>query len=70
MSETLEIAITAIRMFAEQHPRPAHVNQQQAAEMLNVSRHTVSRMLKAGTLRYNKVGMIPISEIDRALAAK
>lgn len=70
MSEAIEVAITAIRMFAEQHPRPPHVNQQQAAQMLNVSRHTIGRMVKAGTLRANKFGMIPIGEVDRALAGR
>jgi excisionase family DNA binding protein len=66
----LEIALAAVRIYAESHPRPSHVNQQQAAEMIGVSRHTVGRMLKAGTLRFNKLGMIPIREIDEAIASK
>ena len=35
--------------------------------MLGVSRATVGRLLKAGTLRLNKCGLIPIAEIDKAL---
>lgn len=69
MSE-LEIAKKAVRLYAESHPRPSHVNQQQAAEMIGVSRHTVGRMLKAGVLRFNKFGLIPISEIDEAIASQ
>lgn len=67
MSEALEVAVTAVRLYAEMHPRPSQVTQLQAAEMLGVSRATVSRMLKAGTIRLNKCGLIPISEIDKAL---
>lgn len=66
----IDIAEAAIRRYAESHPRPPQVTQSQAAEMLHVSRPTVSRMIRAGTLRLNNCGMIPVSEIDRALAAK
>ncbi len=31
----LETAIKAVQLYAEMHPRPPHVNQQQAAEMLH-----------------------------------
>jgi predicted transcriptional regulator len=68
--EQLNIALTAIRMHAAMHPRPSQVTQVQAAEMLGVSAPTVSRMVKFGTLKLNKCGLIPISEIDQALAAK
>lgn len=63
----LEIAQQAVRLFAESHPRPTQVTQAQAAEMLGISRPTVSRMVKAGTIRLNACGMIPIGEIDRVL---
>lgn len=66
MTEALAIALEAVRHYAETHPRPTHVTQLQAADMLHISRATVSRMVKAGTLRLNKCGMIPIEEIDRA----
>lgn len=48
-------------------PRPFQVTQGQAAEILGVSRATVSKMVKSGTFTLNKCGMIPISQIDRAL---
>ena len=66
MTEQLAIALEAVQRYAEMHPRPTHVTQLQAAEMLGLSRATVSRLVKAGALRLNKCGMIPIEEIDRA----
>jgi predicted XRE-type DNA-binding protein len=70
MTDIVQIAATAVRLYAESHPRPPHVTQSQAAEMLHVSRPTVSRMVRAGTLKLNGCGLIPISEIDRVLAAR
>jgi len=66
----LDIAMMAVRLYAETHPRPSQVTQAQAAEMLNLSRATVSRMVQAGTLRLNKCGLIPITEIDLALQSR
>ncbi|MGB4062535.1 MAG: helix-turn-helix domain-containing protein [Azonexus sp.] len=63
----LKIAMKAVQLYAESHPRPGHVTQEQAAEMLGISRATVSRMVKFGTLKLNKVGRIPMSDIDKAL---
>jgi len=37
----LQIAAKAVQIYAETHPRPTHVTQVQAAEMLNLSRYTV-----------------------------
>jgi hypothetical protein len=67
MSE-LETAVRAVEIYAARNPRPTQVNQKQAAEMLGVSARTVHNMLKAGTLRLNKCGMIPIELIDKARA--
>lgn len=67
--EHIAVAVAAVRRYDELRPRPRQVTQTQAAEMLGVSVSTISRMLKAGLLRLNKFGMIPISEIDSALAA-
>ena len=67
--ELINITEFAIRRFAESHPRPPHVTKGQAAEMLNISRPTLNRLIAAGAVRPNKCGMIPISEIDRALAS-
>lgn len=63
----LETAIQAVRIYAETHPRPAHVNQKQAAEMLGLSHVTVRKMIRTGEIRMNAAGMIPIVEIDRVL---
>jgi excisionase family DNA binding protein len=66
MSE-IEIAVKAVQLYAERHPRPCQVTITQAAEMLGLSRHTVSKMVKAGQFKLNKCGLIPIEQIDRAL---
>lgn len=47
--------------------RPRHVTQRQAAEMLNLSNSTISRMVKAGSIRLNKCGLIPIDQIDEVV---
>lgn len=47
--------------------RPLHVNQSQAAEMLNLSVSTVSRMVKAGNIRLNKCGMIPMDQLEECV---
>lgn len=66
MSE-IEIAVKAVQIYAERHPRPCQVTITQAAEMLGLSRHTVAKMLRAGQFRLNKCGLIPIEQVDRAL---
>lgn len=68
MTEIQQIAFFAVRMYAESHPRPSSVTISQAAEMLGLSRPTVTKLIERGVLRYNKLGKIPVSEIDRALA--
>lgn len=68
MSE-VDIAMKAIQLYAETHPRPSQVTQDQAAEMAGVSRGTISKMIKSGQLKLNDFGRIPVSEIDRAIAA-
>jgi len=70
MTDPIEIAHTAVRLYAETHPRPPQVTQSQAAQMLGISRATVSRMVRGGQIRLNGCGMIPTSEIDRVLAAQ
>ena len=69
MSE-IEIALKAVQLYAETHPRPSHVTQVQAAEMIGISRETVRKMIRQGRIRMNEAGMIPVSEIDRVLAPK
>lgn len=65
----LDIALKAVELYASAHPRPPHVNQTQAAEMLRLDPKTVRKLVRAGTIRLNGCGMIPIAEIDKVLAA-
>jgi excisionase family DNA binding protein len=67
MSEIDALAEKVIELYAGRHPRPCQVTITQAAEMLGLSRHTVSKMLRAGQFKLNKCGMIPIEQVDRAL---
>lgn len=68
-NEVISLARRAVQLYAETHPRPTHVTQMQAAEMLGISRWTVSKMVKAGDLKLNRCGLIPIEEIDKARGA-
>jgi hypothetical protein len=65
----IAIALKAVAIYAETHPRPAHVTQLQAAGMVGISVPTLRKMIRAGNIRLNKFGLIPITEIDRALEA-
>ena len=65
----LDIAVQAVALYESQHPRPPHVTQKQAAVMLRKSVPTVSKMIREGKIKRNKCGMIPISEVDKALTA-
>lgn len=67
MHTALEIAQLAIRIYAETHPRPPHVSQRQAAEMLDVSPPTVAKYIRAGKLRLNGTGLIPTWMVDELL---
>ena len=66
----LRIALKAIQLYAEMHPRPSHVTQVQAAQMLRVSRPTVRKLIGAGAMSLNECGLIPIIEVDRVLLGK
>lgn len=67
MNNELQMAIRAVQLFEERPPRPPHVTIKQAAEMLGLSRHTVSKMVHAGQFKLNKCGRIPIEQVDAAL---
>jgi len=69
MSEIEAVALRAVQLYAETHPRPTSVTQDQAAEMVGVSRMTIHRLVKAGVLKLNKFGRIPTAEVDRALSS-
>lgn len=66
MSE-IEMAVQAVQIYAARHPRPVQVTITQAAEMLGLSRHTVSKMVRAGLFKLNRCGLIPIEQVDLAL---
>ncbi|WP_244100116.1 DNA-binding protein [Burkholderia ambifaria] len=66
----LRIALRAVELYANRHPRPLQVNQKQAAEMLGISARTVHNMISFGTLRLNRCGLVSIEEVDRALSIK
>ena len=59
----------AVELYASRHPRPAHVTLAQAAEMLGVERHTVSRYVRQGILKRNAMGQVPVEQIDAAIRA-
>ncbi len=62
-----DLAVKAVRMFATMHPRPSHVTQTQACEMLDVSQPTLRKMINQGKIKRNALGMIPTVEVDRLL---
>lgn len=64
---SVEIVLDAIKLYAAMHPTPSHVNQGQAAEMLGLSVPTVRKLIKAGTLKLNKCGLIPVTQIYSAI---
>lgn len=65
----VRIAAMAVRLYAETHPRPTQVTQQQAAEMLGVSRKTIHNYIRAGHLTLNRCGHLPIEAVDAIRAA-
>jgi len=68
--EIVKVAELAVKRYAETHPRPPQVNQEQAAKMLGKSHVTVRKLIRSGIIRLNSCGDIPITEIDRVLAVK
>lgn len=66
MSEQ-ELIERAWAVYESRRPRPCHVTITQAAEMLGLSRHTVSKMVRGGQFKLNHCGLIPIEQVDAAL---
>lgn len=64
MTDLERVAFRAVQLYAETHPRPTQVTQAQAAEMLGVSRKTIYNYIRAGTLKLNKCGQVPIEAVD------
>jgi hypothetical protein len=70
MDAELKTAVRAVQIYAERHPRPLHVNLTQAAQMLELSRATVRKLVQTGKLRMNGCGLIPIDQVDALLTAE
>lgn len=66
----VQLAVMAVKIYAESHPRPLQVNKMQAAQMLNIHHHTVTSLVKSGVIKLNSCGLIPMSEIDNALLSR
>jgi predicted transcriptional regulator len=60
----LRLALRAVQLYAETHPRPTQVTQTQAAEILGVSTRTVRNYITSGRLKLNGCGLLPIEAID------
>lgn len=69
-AETITAAFEAVRLYAETHPRPIQVTIEQAQPMIGRSHTTIRKMIRAGIIKLNACGMIPISEIDRAISPR
>jgi len=69
-TEVLQIAVKAVQIYAESHPRPSHVTQKQAAEMLDITAPTFKKMLLNGQIKLNRCGKVPIEQIDQVIAAR
>lgn len=65
----LQIAAAAVRLYAEGHPRPTHVNQVQAQQMLGCGKGKIASLVAAGVLPLNRCGLIPIECVDAARSA-
>lgn len=62
----IDIALAAVRLYAETHPRPTHVTIGQAAEILGIGRWKATQLVKVGVLRLNPCGLVPIECVDAA----
>lgn len=59
-----------MRLYADMHPRPTQVTQQQAAEMLGVTPRTIHNYIRAGRLRLNRCGYLSVTDVDEMLASQ
>lgn len=62
--QVLRVAVRAVEIYAQKHPRPTQVTQTQAAEMLGINPKTVRSYIVAGKLKLNGCGQIPIEAVD------
>lgn len=68
--DVLRIAERAVQLYADKHPRPTQVTQSQAAEILGVAPRTVRRYIRAGRLKLNGCGYLPIEAVDALRASQ
>lgn len=66
----LESAHLGARSYAESHPRPVMVTQKEGAETMGISIHTFRKLIKDGVIHLNSAGLVPMSEIDKAIAVR
>lgn len=64
------VAARAVQLYADRHPRPTQVTQAQAAEILGVAPRTVRRYIRAGRLKLNGCGYLPIEAVDAIRASQ
>lgn len=70
MTDPIQIAVKAIQLYAETHPRPTQVNIGQDAQMLDLSRDTVRKLIRNGVMSMNQCGLIPIEQVDLARSSR
>jgi hypothetical protein len=70
MTDLTAAALEAVKLYAAMHPRPTHVTQKQAGEMLGLSHPTISKLVAEGVLTLNRCGLIPIEDVDHARATR
>lgn len=72
-ADLMSVIKEAARLGAEEalrnlpKDRPEQVNYTDAGKILGMSRQTVAKMVKSGSIRLNACGLIPIAEIDKVL---
>lgn len=54
-----DLAIRAVEIYAQRHPRPVHVTLTQAAQMLELSRPTVRKFVTTKRQKFNSCGLMP-----------
>ncbi|MGI9158966.1 MAG: DNA-binding protein [Saprospiraceae bacterium] len=65
-SEAIGLIVQALEIFQAREPKPTHVTNLQAAQMLNLSPRTVSSL----KLKRNKANKIPYEEVIAARSAR
>lgn len=61
------IDLQTIATYVAMHPRPSHVTQTQASEMLGLAVPTFRKLVISGKIKRNACGLFPITEVDKLL---